>query len=73
MALREIEGLSINPCLPVGRLSIPRALVLRSIEGSDRGVEWVDFSDLSLNIFPHMAMESQGQPAKRAGQNSSFH
>jgi hypothetical protein len=30
------------PCLPAGRLSIPRALVLSAVEGSDRGGEWVD-------------------------------
>ena len=27
----------------VSTLSIPRALVLSAVEGSDRGVEWVDF------------------------------
>jgi hypothetical protein len=28
----------------VSTLSIPRVLVLSEVEGSDRGVEWVDFS-----------------------------
>ena len=28
----------------VSTLSIPRALVLSAVEGSDRGVEWVDFT-----------------------------
>jgi len=31
----------------VSTLSIPRALVLSIAEGSDRGVEWVDFQMLS--------------------------
>jgi hypothetical protein len=44
-------SLSINPCLPAPvpteggteRLSIPQAPVLSLVEGSGRGVEWVDF------------------------------
>src|SRR4030043_613260 len=35
----------------VSTLSIPRALVLSAVEGSDRGVEWVDFLDRALNIM----------------------
>ena len=34
----------------VSTLSIPRVLVLSAVEGSDRGVEWVDFKRLFILI-----------------------
>jgi hypothetical protein len=34
----------------VSTLSIPRAPVLSEVEGSDRGVEWVDFHSPVFNI-----------------------
>jgi hypothetical protein len=41
---------TLSPSALLGALSlskgIPRALVLSAAEGSDRGVEWVDFNKL---------------------------
>ena len=43
---RSVSTLSLRPELrPRG---IPRALVLSAVEGSDRGVEWVDSERVSL-------------------------
>src|SRR4030043_1496281 len=46
---------TLSPSALLGALSlskgIPRALVLSAVEGSDRGVEWVDFLDRALNIM----------------------
>ena len=33
----------------VSTLSIPRALVLSAVEGSDRGAEWVDFEKRDMS------------------------